>query len=382
MILTICLILLTCLNSNAQETKDSNQSITITSTILAQNRELLIYLPEGYSTEKKYPVSYILDGELLFEDHKNIVQYLAKKRVIPHMIVVGIVNTTRSLDLTHIADSTSNFKPNGEGNQFQAFITKELIPFIDSSYATAPYRILSGHSIGGLFATKLLLNAPKFFNAFMLIDPALWWANMEIFTATEKQLANPAIAQKKLFLAIAHSLPTTIKTVESALKDTSNATIGIRSVFRFKDLLKTADSTHANWVSQYYSDESHGTLPFISTYDGLKHIFSYYKKPSFQTLTDYSHIVLDEHYQKLSAKLGYEILPSAYDLSGLAWRCQELDKNNDRAYSFLDLYIKYYPNDPLAYMQMGQHFEIIGQKDKAQEYYQKGIALGYNPNGK
>ncbi|WP_027421409.1 alpha/beta hydrolase [Crocinitomix catalasitica] len=374
------LLFLTLLHSSILLCQKNTQNLTIDSKILSEKRELVISLPHDYSNQKKYPVSYVLDGETLFEGHKDVINYLSGKNVIPQIIIVGIKNNNRSLDLTHVADSSSNFKPNGGGQKFEDFIIEELIPLIDSSYSTAPYRILCGHSISGLFATKLLYTTNEF-NAFLIMDPALWWAEMEAISNTETFLKNPILKEKKIFLSIANSLPTSIQSLEHALKDTTNATLGIRSAFEFEELLSKNTSEKIIWKSQYYEVESHGTVPFISSYDGLKFIFDFYKKPSFQTLTDSSHIVLDEHYKMLSKKLGYTIIPSAYDLSGLAWRCQELENNSDRSYSFLELYINYYPTDPMSYMQMGKYFDLKGKKKKAQEYYQKGVEHGFDPNG-
>lgn len=380
-IFVLNILLLLSLNSSAQkENKPQTDTIQINSVVLSESRNLWIHLPVNYSPTKKYPVSFVLDGETLFESHKSIVGYLSQKNVIPEMIIVGIINTQRGFNLTHVKDTLSNLQPNGGGVNFEAFILDELIPYIDSNYATAPFRILSGHSLSGLFGANLLLNSVNEFNAYLLMDPALWWNDMEVLGKDMLQAHSKEVKEKRIFLSIANSLPSGMTELDDALLDTTNATLGIRSVFAFRDRLASTDFENVNWKSHYYNEESHGTVPFKSTYDGMKFIFDYYKKPSFQTLSDSSSRILDNHYDMLSKKMNYRILPSAYDLSGLAWRCQDLEKNNERAYSFLKLYIQYYPEDPLAYMQMGQHFEIIGQQEKAQNYYEQGIALGFDPN--
>lgn len=379
-ILFLATILISTLTFAQPSNNVSVETVFIKSKVLSESRELLISLPENYSHQKKYPVSYVLDGESLFHGHKEVVKYLAEKNVIPAMIVVGIVNKNRSSDLTHTSDSSSNFQPNGGGQNFESFIVDELIPYIDSAYSASQYRVLTGHSISGLFATKLALNGSDPFNAFLIIDPAIWWAEMEVIENRKTELVYSKLNDKKLFLGIANSLPSNIESIETALKDTTNATLGIRSVFEFKDLLNRSNPEKTFWKSQYYENESHGTIPFISTYDGFMYIFNFFKRPSFQSLTDNSPIILDDHYKMLSEKMGYTILPPAYDLSGLAWRCTGLEKNLDLAYLFLELFLKHYPDDPMAYMQMGQHYELIGQNEKAQEYYQKGIELGYDPN--
>jgi len=61
-----------------------------------------------------------------FHIYAGIVYHLSGSYVIPEMIVVGIVNTKRNLDLTPTADSTSNNKPNGGGEIFTS-LEKELI---------------------------------------------------------------------------------------------------------------------------------------------------------------------------------------------------------------------------------------------------------------
>lgn len=377
---TLAFFLSLLFSTNLISQKIADQNSTIESEILNEKRDILISLPEDFSSQNNYPVCYILDGESLFEGHKDVVKYLSNKNVIPQMIIVGIKNSNRSLDLTHVADTISNFKPNGGGQKFESFITKELIPYIDSNFSTAPYRILCGHSIGGLFAVKLLLNSSTEFNAFLLMDPALWWDDMEAIANAQTTLKSLKLQNKKVFLSIANSLPTSINTLEVALNDTSNATLGVRSVLKFEEILRNNILEENVWESKYYKEESHGTVPFISAYDGLKFIFDFYKKPSFQTLTDSSHIILDNHYKMLSEKLGYTILPTAYDLSGLAWRCQELENKPNRSFKFLELYVKYYPSDPMAYMQMGKYFDLKGEKERAQEFYQKGIKHGFNPN--
>lgn len=375
-VFTILLFTMGYLNVHAQ----ISDTIVVESKILGETRKILVSLPDNYSADEKYPVSYILDGESLFADCSNVINYLANKGVIPQMISIGIININRSLDLTHTVDSTSNFKPNGGGKKFESFLINELIPNIEKNYNTAPYRLLIGHSISGLFSINLLLNNSSSFNSYLVIDPALWWNNMSLLSEAKQKLQTSQFADKKFYLGIANSLPADITDTSIALTDKTNATVGFRSIIKFKELLQEASDTKLQWASTYFEDESHGTVPFISTYQGLKYIFSYFKRPSFQTLTDSSSVILDNHYKNVSANLKYTVKPSANDLSGLAWRCQELDKNHDRAYSFLKLYIKYYPNDPIAYIQMGQHFEYVGNSDKAQEYYQKGIELGYDSN--
>lgn len=87
------------------------------------------------------------------------------------MIVVGIPNTDRIRDLTptHVnaalpyTDSLM-LKTTGGGERFVLFIEKELMPHIDSLYPAQPYKILTGHSFGGLTVINVAINHTKLFN--------------------------------------------------------------------------------------------------------------------------------------------------------------------------------------------------------------------------
>ncbi len=63
---------------------------------------------------------------------------------------------------------------NGGSEKFKDFIEKELIPYRDNSYRTSNERALSGHLLGGLFATWMMLNHPSIFKKYVILGPSLW----------------------------------------------------------------------------------------------------------------------------------------------------------------------------------------------------------------
>jgi len=175
------------------------QTVQIQSEILKQSRSLTISKPDGYdSGTDRYPVLYLLDGESNFEYTAAIVRFLADNERIPEMIVVAINSgdvAGRTHDLTppSQAEIDNRFSPgNGGGDAFLVFISDELVPYVERNYRTRPYRILVGHSFGGLFAIHTLVTKPKLFNAYIAIDPTVSWNNgAEIVRA---QLVHNAIA--------------------------------------------------------------------------------------------------------------------------------------------------------------------------------------------
>ena len=148
---------------------------TIESTILNEQRRLLIHVPEGSDenvfTKKTYPVLYLLDGGGHFNSTVGMLHQLSKingNTICPEMIVVGILNTNRTRDLTPYKTTpaeTPMLPPQmaaqtGGGDNFMAFVEKELIPHIEAKYPTEPYKVFVGHSFGGLTVLNTFLKKP------------------------------------------------------------------------------------------------------------------------------------------------------------------------------------------------------------------------------
>jgi hypothetical protein len=75
------------------------------SPILKEYRKIWIYKPDGHTRNKglRYPVVYLLDGEAHFYSVAGMIQQLSEingNTVCPQMVVVAILNTDRTRDLT------------------------------------------------------------------------------------------------------------------------------------------------------------------------------------------------------------------------------------------------------------------------------------------
>ena len=191
--ITVSLLLIAS-HVNAQGTESYKYSpseiVTIHSKILNEDRKIYVHCPKPDSTnlDKRFPVLYIMDGENHFELLAQYADYLSRPDVvaIPKMIIVGIPNTDRRRDLTPTSsitdysgkpDSNNLTKPSGGNNNFLKFIYTELIPAIDTSYKTEPYKIFAGHSFGGLSSINCMLTHPDMFDAYIAVSPSLYWDN-------------------------------------------------------------------------------------------------------------------------------------------------------------------------------------------------------------
>lgn len=151
------------------------------------------------------------------------------------------------------------------------------------------------------------------------------------------------------------------------MKDTTAKGMDVRSMLFFRDGLQRHPTEAVRCSSKVHPSETHSTVPLPAYYDGLRFVFDFYRRPSMTTLTDSTALMLERHYQRVSQKMGYTILPPEYDLGGLAWRSAVLEKNLDRAYLYLQTYLRLYPESPDAHESMSSYYEAKG--DSAQAKY-------------
>jgi predicted alpha/beta superfamily hydrolase len=365
---------------------------SINSRILSEQRKIWIYTPDMTSggPAQRWPVLYLLDGDAHFPSVVGMIQQMSQvngNSVFPEMIVVGIPNTDRTRDLTptHVSSDPpmmdSNFsKSSGGGENFVAFLEKELIPHIDSAYRTAPYRVLVGHSFGGLTVMNVLANHTRLFNAYVAIDPSMWYDRQRFLAATEKKLGERKYEGTRLFLGIANTMPDGM-TLAKMKKDTSSDTRHIRSIFALSEFLKTNPQNGLLSSSKYYGDDNHGSVPLISEYDGLRYIFDYYKfNFSPRDFADTSaHIAMKfkKHYDIVSKNMGYRVTPPELNINALGYYAMS-NKQYDIAASLFQLNIENYPNSGNTYDSYGDL--LLARKDTANAIASFNKALSVQEN--
>jgi enterochelin esterase-like enzyme len=101
-----------------------------------------------------------------------------KNAVIRPIIVVGVQNTERRRDLvaaTVVAEEREAAPHAGGADRFRAFLRDELRPAIAARYRTSAETAIIGESLAGLFALETFVVEPTLFDAYIAVDPSVWW---------------------------------------------------------------------------------------------------------------------------------------------------------------------------------------------------------------
>ena len=154
-------------------------TLRLKSEVLGEERIILVRTPSGYEAgNQRYPVLYMTDGDAHIGHTGATIEFLSRNGRMSELIVVGITNTDRTRDLspTHVktaAVAGVQFPTSGGADKFLKFIESELIPDIEKRYRVQPYRILAGHSLGGLFVVHAMLSRPELFNSYIRCEPGI-----------------------------------------------------------------------------------------------------------------------------------------------------------------------------------------------------------------
>lgn len=225
------------------------------SAILGERRRLLVHLPNGYANSgwRRYPVLVLLDGASNLKHVVGNLHALAEGGMVPRTIVVGVENTDRWRDLT--PRRVEGMVTSGGGASFLSFLTKELLPWIDARYRTTGYRVLEGHSLGGLTALEALRAQPDTFDAVIALSPSLEVDGGASYAAFREFLDARERLDARLYLALAD------ERVERPWFDRLELELGQRAPVGLA------------WQAQRFPDDDHASVRVTGGLAGLRFVF-------------------------------------------------------------------------------------------------------------
>jgi predicted alpha/beta superfamily hydrolase len=246
---------------SAQQKKSDfviGDKISFESKVLNERKTIVVIPPYNYKDRpgEKFPVVYVLDpGNNLFATFGIVNYYSDMLKIMPRMIIVGIVSGDREKDYL---PKPSKEQPTGGGSaKFLRFIQSELVTLIDSTYPASSDRCIIGHSAGGLFALYALENQPELFNSFICIDPSLWYDDQSCTREMPGFLKKNPNMKKSIFISLSNEKE--------------------MGVFPFLEVLEKHAPEGLKWDYVHYKNETHNSLGFKSICAGFEMIYKDWK---------------------------------------------------------------------------------------------------------
>ncbi|MBO0331841.1 alpha/beta hydrolase-fold protein [[Muricauda] lutisoli] len=342
------------------------QKHILKSEILKEDRPIIISLPVGYEDNNaNYPVLYLLDGLGNIKHTIGTVEMLSETGLIPPMIIVGIESLDRARDLTpsnagqntYGGTGNSGIPQSGGAPAFLQFIETELIPYVESNYRTYSFRILEGHSFGGLFSVFTLMESPETFDAFIIEAPALWWNGEEMTEKAKVFFSENEILNKSVYFGIG-----------------GGDGWGMRQeLLRYVEVIKQHTPENFNWLHEEVGDEDHDSSRLLLNYYGLKFVCSDLRMPE-ELSTKYSDESFLSGEEQLKEKYGKNVRRPAKEYVDLVM-LQVEKENLPGAITILKRATEAYPNYIGLFTYLAQLYEQTNQISEAIATYTEGIEV-------
>lgn len=179
------------------------------SKILNNDRDIVVYLPPGYSTNisRRYPVLYLHDGQNVFDGMTSFIpnkewradesaEALIRAGLIEPLIMVGIYNhgAERAEEYLPTRAKFGNNFIGGKADLYAKMLVEEIMPMIDKAFRTkiGPQNTgICGSSFGGIVTMHLGLTHPNVFGKLAVVSPSVWWDSREILREVDQIRQKP-----------------------------------------------------------------------------------------------------------------------------------------------------------------------------------------------
>lgn len=151
-------------------TKGTVQDLTFFSNELAEETQVLVYLPPQYTPLYTYPFCIAQDG-------KDYFQLGRIARVLDDLIENGEIEPILFFGIPYknVPDRKVKYHPEGKlSANYRRFLANELVPFIEKQFSvaeTASSRALAGDSLAATISLLTALKYPNIFGKVMLHSP-------------------------------------------------------------------------------------------------------------------------------------------------------------------------------------------------------------------
>ncbi len=347
--------ILFCTGLGAQVTEEIFESFK-----LQERRDVKYYIPENYSPEKKYPLVVVLDGEYLFDQVVANSKFYSTFQGTPETIIVGVFQNKNDLRWEDCAFEEGSGLPAEKGKLFFEFLGMELIPYLKTTYNTAPFTMFVGYDITANFGNYYLFKEKSLFNAFISISPFL---APEMASRVAGRLNE--IDQQIFYHLIAGG----------ERNDNRN------EILQMDKALKSIEKVNFNYHFDEYptaNDVSVATYGIGKAWGSMFEMFNPISPKEYRenilTSEEPAYKYLEDKYSSIEELFGFSKKVELNDIMAIYAACRKKD-DTESLKLLAELCKKEFPNTMLGFYFEGEYYEELGEGKKALRTFEKAFAM-------
>ncbi len=251
----------------------------------------------------------------------------------------------------------------GGSEQFRTFLKTELMPWVGNHYRTAEYRVLAGHSFGGLFAIDAFAAEPDLFNAYIAASPSLWWDEEALVKQIGRQFPDLSGRSRWLYLSTG----------------TEEGGPMLGSLDHLAAVLEISAPTSLRWRAGVLEGATHAMAPHQVFYDGLLWLFADYALSERVMMTGDAERI-EAHFVSASQTYGIELRQSEAQVNGMGYMQLTVFSDPARAVAIFRRNVALNPQSANARDSLADGLEAMGQAAEGLREREEAVRLAIATN--
>ncbi len=346
---------LLCVNLGAQVKKEIFESFK-----LQERRDVSYYFPEDYSEEKKYPLLVVLDAEYLFDIVVANAKFYSRHHRMPEVIVVGVDQSQNDLRWEDCDFEQTSGLPTEKGAKFYEFLGTELIPYLETQYNVAPFKMFIGYDITANFGNYFLFKDKSLFNSYLSISPVL---------ATEMESRVPSrlsdLDQEIFYNVVLEKEPTEDR----------------QRILQMNNAVKSIDKESLHYFFDEYENADHVSIAAYGVSKAFDNVFKIFRpispkeyKTEILTSDEPVFDYLKDRYDMIEKLLGFRKPVELNDI--MAIYAASLKKEDFESLKPLsEVCKKQFPDTMMGFYFEGEYYEQLGEPKKAFKTFEKAFQM-------
>lgn len=327
---------------------------------LQERRDVQYYFPENMDDTKKYPLVIVLDANYLFDQVVATSKFYSRFHGMPEGIIVGINQSKDDLRYDDCAFEPDTGLPSEKGKKFFEFLGMELIPYLDLSFNTAPFKMIIGYDITANFQNYWLFKENSLFNAYVSISPTL---APEMGTRVASRLG---AFDKQIFYQL----------IVDGEKNKNTA-----AVKEMNKAIKAIDKESLHYFFDEYQNADHISVVTYGLGKAFDNIFGMFKPISpkeykTQILTSEEPVFnyLENKYKGIEDLFGFSKPMQLNDIMAI-YAASRKKEDFESLKPLAELCKKQYPETMLGFYFEGEYFEQLGEPKNALKTFEKAFQM-------